>query len=188
MKTWHWMFGIVASFILVLPVSAQDPQGNWQGALTIPRAGQLQLVVHIQKTTDTRYTGVVDSPDQGASGIPLGSIALEGNNSTFNVPSIGGAYRGTWVETQDQWHGEWAQGGARFALDLVRSRVAPQGPFAGLGGDWDASLEVGPQRLRLVLHIRIAATGTDNDLGQPRSRRQRHSGEFYSTQWVEHQA
>src|SRR5215475_11316017 len=111
MKPWRWMSGIVASLMIVLPASAQDPQGNWQGALRVPNAGQLQLVVHIQKATDTSYTGSMDSPDQGASGIPLGSIVLEARTLTFNVSAIGGAYRGAWDETQNQWKGEWTQGG-----------------------------------------------------------------------------
>jgi pimeloyl-ACP methyl ester carboxylesterase len=87
-------------------------------------------------------------------------IAALNKNLTFDVPSIGGAYRGAWDEAQAQWTGEWTQGSARLALNLVRSGETPQGPFTGLGGDWDALLEAGPTRLRLVLHIRVAETGT----------------------------
>jgi pimeloyl-ACP methyl ester carboxylesterase len=106
----------------------------------------------------------MDSPDQGASGIPLRLIAARDRALTFDVPSIGGAYRGAWDEAQARWTGEWTQGSTRLALNLARSGETPQGPFTGLGGDWDALLEAGSTRLRLVLHIRVAEAGTVTSL------------------------
>jgi uncharacterized protein len=124
----------------------------------------LRLVVHIQKGADGRYAGTAESPDQGALGIPLGTVTLDGQTLAFEVPSIRASYRGTWQPAQNHWSGQWSQGGGQFLLDLARAKesaVSPTAPaIGGLDGDWDGTLEAGATRLRLVFHIQTTATGT----------------------------
>jgi hypothetical protein len=84
MKTWLWVFAMLASFSIATSAPAQEPQGNWQGAVQVP-GGQLRMVLHIQKGADGRYAGTMDVPDQGAKGIPLGSIVAAGQTLEFEV-------------------------------------------------------------------------------------------------------
>jgi len=56
-------------FLTTLTAFAQDITGDWNGALKV-QGIQLRLVFHITKT-DTGYTATMDSPDQGAKGIPV---------------------------------------------------------------------------------------------------------------------
>jgi pimeloyl-ACP methyl ester carboxylesterase len=154
---------LVASLLLIVPVSAQELQGDWQGAIKLPDARQLRLVFQIQTAAEARYTGVMASPDQGASDIPLGAVTSDGKALVFDVPSINGAYRGTWNEAWGQWEGEWTQGKLKLPLDLTRPGgpgAPPPGSAARFAGEWDGVLDAGPMRLRLVMHVRVTKTGT----------------------------
>lgn len=157
MKTWLWVFAMLASFSIATSAPAQEPQGNWQGAVQVP-GGQLRMVLHIQKGADGRYAGTMDVPDQGAKGIPLGSIVAAGQTLEFEVPLIRGRYRATWDTSQNQWKGEWMQGVA-MPLNLVRLGEG-SGPLAmvvdGLDGDWDGRINLGARQPRAVFHIKTA--------------------------------
>ena len=145
MKSLLWIAAI-AAVCINSTAQAQEPQGDWQGTLAIP-AGRLQLVIHIQKSSDGRFTGSFDSVDQGVKAIPLATIAADGQTLAFEVPAIKGRYRATWDAAQSQWKGEWTQGGV-LPLNLARVEAA-----AGLDGDWDGEVEVPAAKLRMILHI-----------------------------------
>ena len=55
--------------------TAQGVEGTWSGALEIP-SGELSLVFNIIRQEDGTLGGTVDSPDQGATGIPISAITL----------------------------------------------------------------------------------------------------------------
>jgi alpha-beta hydrolase superfamily lysophospholipase len=154
------IFWFVVFSAFVLPAAAQNAEGDWQGTLALPNGGDLRLVFHIRKDAD-RYGGTMDSPDQGASGIPLGAIKADGASLAFDVPSLRGEFRGTWDDAGNQWRGDWMQSGLRLALNLTRANGSPaQTPesLAGLNGDWDGILDTGTVRLRLVIHISVTKT------------------------------
>src|SRR5262245_27950554 len=98
----------VLALLFVTPVAARDVPGGWQGALTRPNGGQLRLPFHFEKAAESRYTGTMDSPDQGVSDIPLAAVTSAGAELAFDVPSLKGDFRGKWDGTG--WNGEWAQG------------------------------------------------------------------------------
>ncbi len=110
-------------------VSAQAVElaGAWSGALSVPGA-TLRLVFHLEESADG-WTATMDSPDQGARGIPGGAVNVTADSLTLAVPSIGGSYRARIAG--DSLKGEWSQGGQSFPLDLVRGAeggVAPAPP------------------------------------------------------------
>ena len=79
----------VAAIVAVAPAqSAPDLGGAWEGWLSV--AGQSIRVVF-----NVAAEGVVtmDSPDQGARGIPA-SVSIEGQTVRFTVPAIGGRFEG----------------------------------------------------------------------------------------------
>jgi len=96
---------------------AQQIEGSWWGVL---RAGatQLRIVFHFKRNPDGTWTGTVDSPDQGARGIPLSEVRLEGSRVFVKVESVQGEFEGTLAENGREIRGEWRQGGNTLALSL----------------------------------------------------------------------
>jgi uncharacterized protein len=103
------------------PEAAIDPAslaGIWQGLLEA--GGQkLRLVFHLD-WADGAWKATMDSPDQGASGIPVKSVIVEGSKLTIDLSNIGGKYEGTVAADAKGVQGKWLQGGGAFAVDLAR--------------------------------------------------------------------
>ncbi len=108
------------------PTLAQDadPAGDWNGALSVSGAS-LRIVFHVVAGEDG-YSATMDSPDQGALGIPTGSVEMAGDSLIISVPAVGGGYRGR--IDGDSLTGRWSQGGQSLALDLVRGGAAGAPP------------------------------------------------------------
>jgi uncharacterized protein len=103
------------------PKVAIDPAslaGIWQGPI---KAGgeELRLVFHLDWAEGT-WKATMDSPDQGALGIPVKSVTLEGRKISIDLSNIGGRYEGIVAEGSTGIQGKWIQGGGEFAVDLVR--------------------------------------------------------------------
>jgi len=79
MKTKHLFISL---FIIITgTISAQDIIGDWNGVLKV-QGMQMRLVFHVTKT-DAGYAATMDSPDQGAKGIPMSKTSFE--NSIFKT-------------------------------------------------------------------------------------------------------
>jgi len=111
-------------------LQAQDITGQWNGVLTV-QGTSLRLVVNVSKTGDD-YTSTMDSPDQGAKGIPAAATAFDGSKLSLTFPSIGASYEGEFKT--DSIEGTFRQGGATLPLTLKRTpaelpaMVRPQEP------------------------------------------------------------
>ena len=90
-----------------------DIAGTWKGDLMPPGGGGIPVVVHV----NADGTGSLDSPSQGAMGIPATDFQLEHNLLTFSVPSINGSYSGMLAADMSSIDGQWTQNG--FMLPLV---------------------------------------------------------------------
>lgn len=105
------------------PTSEAAWTGSWEGLLPVPGA-ELRVVLHLDRT-DSGLTGTMDSPDQGASDIPLGDITATDDSLTLDVPSIAGRYEG--VRTApDTVQGTWIQGDIEPNLTLARTDTPSQ--------------------------------------------------------------
>ena len=121
------------SFILLLAFSgpvlvAQEDErlvGNWRGGLEVGGGASLTIVFNISQDADGAFTGTMDSPDQGAIGIPLTSVTIEGSSVTVSIQVIQGTYTGTLSDEGDQLSGTWSQGPASLALTLVKGDPSP---------------------------------------------------------------
>ena len=71
----------------------QDIDGTWQGALDTG-AGTLRVVVHLSSTKDG-LTATMDSPDQGASGLPVSLVKRDGSAFNFEMSALGVRFDGT---------------------------------------------------------------------------------------------
>jgi D-alanyl-D-alanine-carboxypeptidase/D-alanyl-D-alanine-endopeptidase len=139
---------------------AEDPAGDWKGVVTTP-GGPLHVAVHLHASGAGAYAGTADSPDQGAYDLPLSKVIATAETMSFELPVAHASYAGKWDPTAHQWTGSFTQGGGGMPLNLTRG-VLPAGPvIAGLDGDWNGVLSVGPgMRLRLVFHIKTGPHGT----------------------------
>ncbi|RZJ74170.1 MAG: alpha/beta fold hydrolase [Flavobacterium sp.] len=98
---------------------AQDIAGTWNGMLSFP-GGQLRLAINITKT-GTGYTATMDSPDQGATGIPVTAISFVNNILNFSIENAKIEYEGTYQS--NAFKGTFRQSGMPIPLDLGRDAV-----------------------------------------------------------------
>lgn len=115
-----------------LPVFAQDITGAWGGTLKIQHIA-LDLVFNIRKS-DTGYTASMDSPDQGAKGIPVKEVRFQNGLLRLSIPEIGLVYDAKMSAKGDTLSGTFIQRGQSLPLDLVRAKTStkarPQTPLA----------------------------------------------------------
>lgn len=117
------------TFTLMLPLSspaglaAQHTEdvliGNWQGSLDTG-AAQLPLVFHVTRADDGSLTGSLDSPAQGAFGIPVTGISLDGATVNFEIAAVAGGFSGTLSEDGKSIAGSWNQGPASLSLTVTK--------------------------------------------------------------------
>ncbi|HZJ74937.1 MAG TPA: alpha/beta fold hydrolase [Perlabentimonas sp.] len=110
---------VLLAALVSFSLFGQDITGQWNGALKV-QGMQLRLVLHVTQTDDG-YTATLDSPDQGATGIPVTGITFENPNIKFTVTNIGVEYNG---ELQgDEIAGVFNQFGQEFPLNLSRQAI-----------------------------------------------------------------
>ena len=92
----------------------------------------LRIVFHITKT-DPGWAATIDSPDQGANGIPVSHVDWTDGKLRLEINRIGGSFSGSLSADGSRLDGMWAQGMGTLPLTLKRvDRVAmparPQTP------------------------------------------------------------
>jgi pimeloyl-ACP methyl ester carboxylesterase len=100
--------------------------GSWAGSLDTG-GGQLRLVFHVELEEDGGLTGSLDSPDQGATGIPATSVTAQGRSLAFSIDNLGMTFEGMLSEDGNGIEGTFRQGPAELPLSLTRAE-APEGP------------------------------------------------------------
>jgi pimeloyl-ACP methyl ester carboxylesterase len=100
-------------------MTAQEITGQWNGVLKV-QGTQLRLVFNVDKT-DSGYSSTLDSPDQGANGIPVTITTFEDPKIKFEVKNLGIEYNGELKENEIT--GTFKQGGQVFPLTLSRKAV-----------------------------------------------------------------
>lgn len=96
-----------------------DPSGSWQGSLEV-QGTELHIVFHVEPGDDGRPTATMDSPDQGATGIPVSEVRATDDSLHLRVPAIGGAFEGAFQEEGAAIDGTWQQSGQEWPLVLER--------------------------------------------------------------------
>lgn len=125
---------LLSAALSLLPLlsSAQSLLGDWTGQLRLGTAS-LTLVFHISQDADGSLVCTLDSPDQGAEGIPATVSTPDGDTLAVSVPTIMAAYNGRLQG--DSIRGTFTQMGLRLAFNLHRGKEqlvrtqTPQPPF-----------------------------------------------------------
>ena len=102
-------------------------EGAWHGELSVP-GGSLMLVFHLDPVECT-----IDSPDQGAYGIPAELKTLNASKAHVEVPSLGASFEGNLMF--GLLVGKFKQSGLEFPMSLKRGDIerkrpqTPAGPY-----------------------------------------------------------
>jgi len=114
------LFLLPIAFFIAVTSFAQDITGQWFGALEVP-GGQLRLVFTIEKA-ENGYSSTMDSPDQGAFGIPVTSTQFVNNTLKINITNAKIEYEGTLGE-DEQITGVFKQAGQSLPMNLTREEI-----------------------------------------------------------------
>lgn len=139
---------------LAIAQAKSDIAGDYAGTL-----GTLHLKLHITAAPDGSLSGTLDSPDQGANGIPCSEFQYNGAALSFSVPAVHGTWKGT--VAGNQLNGTWSQG---QALPLVFTREQAFVPAAKpslVDGIWLAKIKEDSAELRLQIHVTSDNTGKE---------------------------
>ncbi|MCK5065829.1 MAG: alpha/beta hydrolase [Bacteroidales bacterium] len=116
-------------------VEKEQVAGSWLGTLNAGNI-ELRLVFNISVAGEASFEATLDSPDQGAMGIPLGEVSVIGDSLRIEAPMIKGYFVGKFT-TSSTIEGEWNQAGRSFVLNLDKQAGVfvlnrpqePQPPF-----------------------------------------------------------
>ncbi len=115
---------VLLSALVTLPAAASDvdPAGHWEGAIEIP-GSPLTIIVDLARDQGGAWSGAVSIPQQGASNLSAGGIAVDGASVSFALSGIPGEpkFSGTLSEDGDHIEGQFTQGGASFPFNLERA-------------------------------------------------------------------
>ena len=108
---------VVVLLLTYMTTFGQDITGKWNGLL---KEMGLRLSLNISKT-DTSYSSTLDSPDQGALGIPVTITSFKDSLLKITVTDLGIAYSGELLDSV--FKGTFTQGGFKIPLELSREKV-----------------------------------------------------------------
>ena len=115
-------FLVCILFLLPLSLMAQEVAGTWSGKLEV--GGQsLRIVFHLTPYADG-WQATMDSPDQGATGIPVDSVAVSPMGVTLTVSPLKMTYTGGFMG-KDNLIGALTQHGQQLSLMLTHGAVEP---------------------------------------------------------------
>lgn len=153
------------------PTAAASAQiaGDWRGTLT-PDGAELRVIFHFVAGTNGALSGTLDSVDQGANGIPITSATLNGSKLSLTVDAVHGTYEGALNSDATAIKGTWSQG-MPLELNLERGvfKIAEAKPAAAsdIDGNWQGTLDIGSQKLRIIYQIANTQDGLTAKLQSP---------------------
>ena len=110
---------LLITLMISITTSAQEVVGDWKGAIDV-QGTSLELIFHITSEND-ELTATMDSPAQGASGIPLDTVTLQDKELTLGLKQAGIKYVG--VVNSSKIIGTFYQGGMELPLTLEKTKI-----------------------------------------------------------------
>ena len=111
---------LLISLLASISLSAQDIIGQWNGVLKV-QGTQLRLVFNVTKT-DNSISSTMDSPDQGANGIPTSTTSFENSILKITIANAKIEYEGR-LGTDNIIVGTFKQGGQSFPMNLSKNKI-----------------------------------------------------------------
>lgn len=112
------------------PLAAAPPslEGHWEGEIVVPQSA---LAIHCDFVRDAGggFSGTIDIPQQGATGLLLEEIVIDGAALRFAIGPIPGKPRFSGTIEGDRISGQFAQNGMSFEFRLEkREKTAAKRP------------------------------------------------------------
>src|SRR5215475_3940875 len=98
------------------------PEGDWEGTLVAGPA-KIRIMLHITRK-EGAYSATLDSPDQGALGIPIETVIVTGDSIKMDMKSLRATYVGKLARDGSSIAGDFTQG---QTLPLTFTRVTSNG-------------------------------------------------------------
>jgi pimeloyl-ACP methyl ester carboxylesterase len=98
--------------------------GRWEGKLNADSVS-LRMVFHFSQQSNGSYSCSMDSPDQGAAGIPCDKVIMHGDSVVVQVMSVGGRYDGL-IINDSIIKGNWEQGREKVSVVLKKGNEVVQ--------------------------------------------------------------
>ncbi len=120
---------IVASWFVATAAGAEtaDLSGHWEGEIALPTVA-LQVMVDLTPTGDG-WQGTIDIPMQGAKGLALSDISIEGTTARFTISGVPGNPTFNGKLEEGELRGTFTQSGVELTFRLGRDEVeAPKRP------------------------------------------------------------
>ena len=111
---------IILVSLFSLTIFAQDITGQWNGALKV-QGTQLRLVFNVTKTDDG-IRATMDSPDQGAKGIPTTTTSFKNSVLRITIENAKIEYEGA-LSKDNIIVGTFKQGGQSFPMNLSKEVI-----------------------------------------------------------------
>lgn len=117
---------ILLAVVLLISTTAVAQQskivGTWLGSLNVGM--ELRIVFHFKTSENGQITAELDSPDQGAKGIPVSKVILRRDSVLVELEALMARYEGKLLNDTAM-SGSWSQGLARFDLALSKVKEVP---------------------------------------------------------------
>lgn len=113
---------ILVTVLSIFGATAQEITGQWNGVLKV-QGMQLRLVFHVA-AANGGFSATMDSPDQGAKGIPVTSTTFADSRLKMEITNAGIQYTGELKG--DSVVGTFRQNGMEFPLVLSRKQAEKQ--------------------------------------------------------------
>jgi pimeloyl-ACP methyl ester carboxylesterase len=107
--------GIAFALAVSMPVFAEDATGDWTGMVN----GSLRINVHVSKSADGQWEGVLQSPDQSNASFKVDKIDSSSKQLSFSLAKFNASYAAEWDESKKAWVGSWTQN-SKTPLNLTR--------------------------------------------------------------------
>lgn len=106
---------------LTAETAAESAAGYWDGAIEIPGV-TLGVRVTLSNDGDAGvWSGTADIPQQGATGLPLAAIVVEGTKVRFQLGGVAGEPTFAGTLAGDTLAGTFSQSGQAFPFELTRT-------------------------------------------------------------------
>ncbi len=125
---------LVFIFLTLVDAATAQVAGRWEGEAEVNGA-KLLIAFNISDAGAGNFSATMDVPAQGAKGVPVDEVKVEGDSLFIFIKVIGGRYAGKFDAPRSMATGRLRQGRMNVELDLKRSGAVvipdrPQTPAA----------------------------------------------------------
>ncbi len=129
-------------------------EGKWLGTIEAG-AAKLRVAITLTKSSNGKWGGSLDSLDQGAMGLPISNVKVEGQRVTLEVPSVRGTYDAKLSADGKDLDGTWTQGSPlplkMRRIDSLPAAKRPQNPVSPFPYDQvEVTVEIKPADVKLA--------------------------------------